>query len=287
MYYALIMVSVLFSGIRMFSGDVYRRLRGESLWISLEYSMLASIAGVVILIPYNGFRVEYTHFTLAVSLFCTALNLTHMFCTFRALGMINLSLYSMFSMLGSMLLPFVAGILFFEEPLTLAKGVCLVFLCTALGLTVHRGEHSSGKWYYIGVFLLNGIYSVVNKIYADSTLEKASPTGFTILTALCTVAVVPLLMLYLKRKTKVPARISFWCLAIGLGSGSLTQIAGVLLLTALSHVDASVQYPMVTGGIIIISTVLSYFSQKKPSRRELLSVALAFTGLLILFLMPQ
>jgi len=128
MYYAMILISVLFSGVRMFSGDVYRRLRGDSLWISLEYSILASIAGVLLLVPYNGFRIEYTHFTLAVCLFCTALNLTHMFCTFRVLGIINLSLYSMFAMLGNMLLPFVAGILFFGEPLTVGKGICLVFL---------------------------------------------------------------------------------------------------------------------------------------------------------------
>jgi len=287
MYYAMILISVLFSGVRMFSGDVYRRLRGDSLWISLEYSILASIAGVLLLVPYNGFRIEYTHFTLAVCLFCTALNLTHMFCTFRVLGIINLSLYSMFAMLGNMLLPFVAGILFFGEPLTVGKGICLVFLCTALGLTVQRGGQNRGQLYYILVFLLNGIYAVVNKLYASAALEKASPTGFTILTALCTVAVVPLLMLFLRRKQQAPSRIPFRCLALGLGSGSLTQIAGMLLLTALSHVDASVQYPMVTGGTIIVSTALSYFGQKKPSRRELLSVSLAFTGLLILFLFPH
>ena len=58
-------------------------------------------------------------------------------------------------------------------------------------------------------------------------------------------------------------------------------------LLALSHVDASVQYPMVTGGVMIVSTLLCLFGPKKPSRRELLSVLIGFAGMLALFLIPD
>ena len=57
-----------------------------------------------------------------------------------------------------------------------------------------------------------------------------------------------------------------------------------MLVFSLAHVDASVQYPMVTGGTMIVSTVLSCFSDKKPSKREIISVALSFAGVLALFL---
>ena len=73
---------------------------------------------------------------------------------------------------------------------------------------------------------------------------------------------------------------------IGALYGSINKVANFLLVIALAHVDASVQYPMVTGGTMIVSTVLSFFSDKKPNRREILSVILAFAGMLALFLIP-
>lgn len=59
-----------------------------------------------------------------------------------------------------------------------------------------------------------------------------------------------------------------------------------MLVLALVHVDASVQYPMVTGGTMIVSTALSFFGDKKPNKGEILGVLLAFLGMLALFLIP-
>jgi len=51
---------------------------------------------------------------------------------------------------------------------------------------------------------------------------------------------------------------------------------------ALVHIDASIQYPMITGGVIIVSTIICFLKKEKPKRKELLAVALSFVGLLIL-----
>ena len=59
------------------------------------------------------------------------------------------------------------------------------------------------------------------------------------------------------------------------------------MIIALAHVDASVQYPMVTGGVIIVSTLISLFEERKPSKKEVLSVVVAFLGLLLLFAIPE
>ena len=68
--------------------------------------------------------------------------------------------------------------------------------------------------------------------------------------------------------------------------GTVGKIANFVLVIALAHVDASVQYPMVTGGVMTVSTLICFFGERKPSRKELLSVALAFLGMLALFLIP-
>ena len=66
----------------------------------------------------------------------------------------------------------------------------------------------------------------------------------------------------------------------------MNRIANLLLLIALMHLPASVQYPMVTGGVMIVSTAICFFGKKKPSKKELISVSLAFLGMLALFIIP-
>ena len=72
--------------------------------------------------------------------------------------------------------------------------------------------------------------------------------------------------------------------AVSAVGGITNRIANYVLVIALSHVDASVQYPMVTGGVMIVSTLICFFGKNKPKVKELISVGLAFVGLLALFL---
>ena len=66
------------------------------------------------------------------------------------------------------------------------------------------------------------------------------------------------------------------------GSGALNKVANFILLIALMHVDASVQYPMVTGGTMIVSTIYCLIGGVKPKRKEVWSVIVAFFGMLML-----
>jgi len=63
-------------------------------------------------------------------------------------------------------------------------------------------------------------------------------------------------------------------------------VANYLLLLSLAQLPASVQYPMVTGGVMIVSTVIALFTHKKPGKRELFSVLFAFAGILAVTLIP-
>ena len=64
------------------------------------------------------------------------------------------------------------------------------------------------------------------------------------------------------------------------GTGILNHLANWLVLVALFTLPVSVQYPFITGGTIIVSTIISLFTDKKPSKREVISVVLAFIGIL-------
>ena len=284
MYYALILFSVMIFGGCFGLDDLYQRHRGSGIRISMEYALTSALAGLLVLTVINGFRLECTAFTLGMAFLSVLLNFGYTFCTFKALGTINLSLYSVFSMLGGMALPFLQGILIYGESLTVGKIVCVFLICIALALTVARGQTSRNYIYYAGVFLLNGASGMLSKVYTASMLPKASAAGYSILICLCT-ACAAALLLPLFRKQDVP-KLTLKSTAIGALSGAGNKVANFLLIIALSHVDASVQYPMVTGGVMIVSTLLCCFGPKKPSRRELLSVLVGFAGMLALFLIP-
>ncbi len=291
MYYALIMISVVMFGANFALHDVYRKMRGSGLRISLEASFIGSLAGLIILLIVNGFqnglRFEFTPFTLIMALLAALNGFAFTFCSFRALDVINLSLFSLFSMLGGMALPFLQGIFFYGEELTWAKGVCFVLICAALLLTVNRSEEKKkGTIYYIGIFVLNGMSGVLTKLYNELPFEKSSSAGYSIWMAICTMVGAGILWLVLFSKKKDERPYTWKAGAVCAVHGGLGKVANFLLVIALLHVDASAQYPLVTGGVMIVSTLICFFGDRKPSKREIASIAVAFAGTLALFLIP-
>jgi drug/metabolite transporter (DMT)-like permease len=299
MYYALILLSVVMFGGGFALQDIYRQKRGSGLRISMESACIGAIAGLVVLFTINGFVLEFTWFTLLMAILAALNGMAFTFCTFKALDYINLSLFSLFAMLGGMMLPFLQGIVFYDEKITFAKVICVIFIIAALICTVDKSERKKGTLFYAGIFIFNGMAGVISKLFTGSKFEKTSAAGYSIWIALLTVIMSGVLWLVLAKSEKHNSPPSkndeISCedrknvlQSYGLGAvyGAINKIANFLLILALMHVDASIQYPMVTGGTMIISTLLSCFGDKKPSKKEIISVGLAFVGMLSLFLIP-
>ena len=60
-----------------------------------------------------------------------------------------------------------------------------------------------------------------------------------------------------------------------------------MLLLSLAVLPASAQYTFITGGTIIVSTIIGFFTDKKPNKREVIAVMIAFVGILLLVAGPQ
>ena len=284
MYYALISAAVIMFGFQFFMNQDYEKKNGNDLASTMVFIFGSSIAGLIVLLAINSFRLEFTWYTLLMAII-TALNMMAcIFCSLKSLARINLSLYSIFSMLGGMLLPFFAGIFFYGEKLTLAKILCFVVVTLALVVTFQKGKSNKGFIYYAGIFFFNGMSGVLSKIFQESTYNKTSDAGYSILSAFMTVVIAGIFILFNLKKTKLPAKNSYLSLA---GNGILNKVANYLLLIALAHVPASVQYPMVTGGVMIVSTVLGFFTPNKPGKREIISLVLSFIGILLLVIIPM
>lgn len=289
MEYGLILLSVVMFGACFALNDVYRKLRGSGLKQSLETTFIGSLAGIIVLIIFNGLKWEFTWFTLIMAMIAALNGIGFTFCSFKALDVINLSLFSLFSMLGGMALPFLQGILFYGEwNQIVAKIICFVCISIALALTVTKGDDKkkSGTIYYIGIFVLNGMSGVLTKLYNTLPFARASAEGYSIWIAICSLVLAVVLWLVLYGKDKNGQPYTWKAAAVSATSGTISRVANYLLVIALLTVDSSVQYPLVTGGVMIVSTLICYLSDKKPTKKEWLSVAIAFVGMLALFAIP-
>ena len=124
---------------------------------------------------------------------------------------------------------------------------------------------------------------VLSKIYEDATLPKVSSGGYSLWISIMSSAISLVALFAIGRKLKIP---SLRALLFTAGGGLLNRVANLLLLIALAVLPASVQYPFVTGGVIIVSTVLAALTNKKPTKKEILAVCLSFIGIIALGLIP-
>ena len=85
----------------------------------------------------------------------------------------------------------------------------------------------------------------------------------------------------MNKRVKRPSRGASLC---AVGYGLCNSLGNYWLVVALAFVPASVQYPFVTGGVIIISVLIATLGKQKPSLKEYFATAISFVGLLLLML---
>lgn len=281
MYYGIVTIAVLMFGIQFYLNDKYQKENGTGTSSVFIFSFISAVVGVICLAIINRFDFSFTPFTL-IWAFVTALNLVLCsICTLKALEKVNLSVYSLFSMLGGMVLPFVVGLVFYNEPMSAAKVVCVTLVVLSMLITVNWKNKTGGELYYVGVFILNGMSGVLSKIYESATYPKVSSAGYSLWIAVMSVAITAAVLIAIFKQVKRP---NIKAVLYSAGGGALNRIANFLLLIALAVLPASVQYPFVTGGVIIVSTVIAALTKQKPSKKEIFAVALSFIGILALLL---
>lgn len=282
--YGLISASTVMFGFMFFFNELFRKNYGSGLKATLVMSAGGNIFGLITLLIVNGIVFEFSVYAFIMASIAAINGLLFSFCSLYALSKISLSLYSLFSMLGGMVLPFVSGILFHGEPFTVSKAVCFVIITAALILATDKTKQKGGTLFYIGIFVFNGMAGVIANAYQSLPFKQISSAGFSILKSVVIIAICVVMLLFIKGEK---IKFNFGSMLGMAGSGVLGNIGNWLLLIALLNLDSSVQYPFITGGTMIVSTIISAFTSKKPTKKEVVAVTLAFVGILLLVILPE
>ncbi len=223
---------------------------------------------------------EFSLFSLLICTFSALSGILFTYASIKSFQTVNLSAYSVFSMLGGMLLPFVYGIIC-GESITLMKLLCCGIIGISILLTINSDkDKKGGKLWYLLVFVLNGMSGVFSKMHQVGA-DAVDSESFMILKSIVTVFVCGLILLITEKKfpllrKKAVVYSSLFALFCGLGN--------LFTLISLTHLPASVQYPIITGGTMLFSLIISVFRKESITKKNVIATVLAFVSTILIIL---
>lgn len=281
MYLILILAAFLFA-VQFLFNQQYRRLKGEGLDATMTFSLYTSAISFVILFALGGFQLHITWFSLLIAVLYAAVCLLSSYAGLKAFGTANLSVYSIFMMLGGMLLPFAYGILFANEALSFAKALSILLICTAVGCSFEKGAGGKNAYrFYAAIFVLNGLVGVLSKIHLSVPALAVDSYSFMATIQLALLAMCLLYCFITRQGIPKQSGKLYLCLS---GYAVCNGIGNLFCQIALTFLPASVQYPIITGGVMVFSTLISLVRREPIGGKTYLAAALAcLSTILILF----
>jgi drug/metabolite transporter (DMT)-like permease len=281
MYLILILAAFLFA-VQFLFNQQYRKLKGEGLNATMTFSLYTSAISFVILFVLGGFQLHITWFSLLIAVLYAAVCLLSSYAGLKAFGTANLSVYSIFMMLGGMLLPFAYGILFANEALSFAKALSILLICTAVGCSFEKGAGGKNAYrFYAAIFVLNGLVGVLSKIHLSVPALAVDSYSFMATIQLALLAMCLLYCFITRQGIPKQSGKLYLCLS---GYAVCNGIGNLFCQIALTSLPASVQYPIITGGVMVFSTLISLVRREPIGGKTYLAAVLAcLSTILILF----
>jgi len=263
--------------------NLYQKKEGNTIASGLLYNMIVGAVATVLMLVVCGFTPQATPFSLGIAFIQTALLTAYTVIGFLILKKGGMAFYTMFLMSGGMLVPYVWGVIFLDEELTVLRSIGVIVITIAVIMT-NYGKTKTTKtvlFLCVLVFFINGLTGVFAKIHQ---IERAHATigEFDLIfwSALFRVAVCAIGYFTIKGKSVGSGTLkSASSLAAVIFASAATTMAEFINLLSASKLPASVLYPLITGGTIIISSLFgAVFFKEKLSKTQLASIILCFAG---------
>lgn len=249
---------------------------------SLRYNMFYGLFTAIFFFCINGFRIELSTFSVLCAFAFSVACLLYTLIGFRIMKSGNLSLYTLFLMSGGMIVPYLFGVAFLNEELTVLRVLGLMVMTAAI--TISGGIKTEGAKSILPlciiVFFLNGTVSILSKCHAIDTVHHAVDCRqFVMLTGLGRFLVSGIGLLFCK-PTKQTLRFSCRLMPTLIAiAGAVGGVSYMLQLVGAAHLPATVTYPLITGGCIIFSALSDVvFYKEKLTRQQLTGILLSFVG---------
>lgn len=313
MYYAMLIGASFLFGSQFMVTKAFEKNYGKTVRASLSFSLLYSLfAGVIFFIIKlisSGTVFNLNSFSLCMAFGLSLVNILSSAIGIKTLALGDIAVYSLFLMLGGMIVPFFAGIVFLKESVSVCNLIGVAIMIIALCLPVFFGKKNKNAgeaqtdgdtkkktsvfFYVLCVFLfiLNGLSSTLSKF--NSVREGAAlgaeftfyTYGIQFVISLAAFALTTALGKSDKTQNeeKQPG-ILFRPVAIGCGAafGAVNGTAFLMSSVAAEHVVAVAQYPLITGATILFSSLLAFlFYREKPTALQLVQIVISLAATIL------
>ena len=292
--YIFIIIAVLCFALQFAFTKLYEGAVKQTAVTTLVMLFVTGLVGTVLYLFVGGFSVSFSAVSLFWATFMAVIMIPYYMIGIKVLSLGSLAVYSMFMMLGGMLVPFFYGVIFLREELSVWKAAGTVMLTLFIVLQAvcqepieeKNGNPSDKKkkilFFILSllIFVINGLTGVIAKAHqiSDGAVDEVS---FTIISCALT-AIFSLMLLAIIGKgavVMIRSMLKIRPLVIMTLIGAAAYTGNFLHLKAASTVPASVQFPIVSGGVIVISAFISFLIfREKLSKKEWITIAGAFAA---------
>ena len=284
--YVMILLSVVLLALGFIVQKVYQKGSKSSNESSVMFSIISAICSIVVLILLNGFSFGVTWYSLINSAVRALCGLLYTILGFQIMREGKVAFYMMFLMSGGMLVPAVWGWLFLGETPNVFHVIGVAVIVVAIVISNSSSSRPTTKTLLncCAVFVLNGLVSVFSKLHQIKTAYDAvGTTEYAMLGAVTTLlmSVALLSVMVVKNHTQSELRVHFrlrTLLLVPLYS-AIGTISSLLQLEGAKNLPASVLYPMITGGTIVLTGLFALlFFGEKLSKAGWFSLVLCLGG---------
>ncbi len=291
--YLMLVASVILLALNFIVQKFFQKQTGGSPREAIKFSAYRGAVTAVCFTVFcliMGYEIRFSWFSAAmavgISLLCMAYNTVG----FAIMKTEPVSRYTVFLMIGGMAVPYLWGLFFLNEEFSFLRTIGLVVLAVAIVLT-NSGKSKINKKALILciiVFVLNGFVSVLSKEHQIGQLA-VDATSFVIINGIVKVIMFPLAYLFpgepktgneekVEKKPLLTKDNLKEGLLIAL-SAVLDGVSYLLMLIPAEILPATVQYPFVTGGSIILTALAGlFFFREKPKPLYIVGLLLCLAG---------
>lgn len=263
---------------------LYQSKAGTSVKAGFAFNAISALFTTIIFFAVNGFKCEMTSYSLLMGGLKNILCILYIIVGFRILKEQGMSIYTLFLMSGGMIVPYVWGLAFLDEEISILRILGLFFVVGGVVVSNFTGEKIKAKNLIlcIIVFLLNGGVSVISKLHSiESTYQTVSVNEFIILGGIISFVVSGIGYLVAKPEAKKDVSKGSLVAIVAL-SALVSGMSYMIQLIGAQSLPATVLYPFITGGSMIFSAFVGrLFFKEKLTKNIVVSIILCFAGTLL------
>lgn len=301
-YYLIVLLAVIGLAGNFCLTKLYQNRTGTGFRISVLFNIITGAFTATLFFFINGFMNGFSlHFTSFSWLMATLLLFfcgSYALIGFKIIAMGNIAVYTLFLMLGGMMLPYFFGLIYLEETFSYLRlaGLVLMIVAIALsGMNNNNRQKRRNSWLFFVlcmiVFCLNGGGSIVSKIHQlpENEFRAAASPAFVMMAGIIRVVVFSLIYLGIRikdRKTSEekrprPIKLPLSVIGIMFASSAVDGASYLCQLIGASHLPATVLYPMITGGSVVLTALAGrIFFKQKLSLPGAVGIVLCFVATL-------